>query len=351
MFPLKTDLPAYPRNAWYVAAWRGEVGRETLLARTILGEPVVMYRKQDGCVVALDDRCAHRKYPLSKGMLIGDDLRCGYHGFRYDASGACRSIPSQAKVPAHYCVRRYAVHESWEWIWIWMGEPDQADTTKIPSLDNARVGDPGAVAVIGGRVVTPARHFFVHDNLLDLSHVSYLHHDTIGGEGVAAAPAQIKQLPGHLEVVRHVKNDIVEHLPMAKAIGMTGPVDRTLPQWFYPPSLHITGSDFSSAAEGGHSPGKAYGSIRVLHGITPQTPTTTHYFWAFTRNFGLQDSALSQRMKAYITATIAQDEDGTAACEAMMQSERMAPEVHAVGDAAGIKGRRIMEKLIEAEAR
>src|SRR5579885_1747783 len=114
------------QNAWYVAAWDREVGR-TPVARTILNQPVVLYRKADGTAVALEDRCCHRHLPLSKGMVVADDLRCGYHGLRYDATGACVEIPGQPQIPPTARVRSYPVVEKWNWVWIWMGEPARAD--------------------------------------------------------------------------------------------------------------------------------------------------------------------------------------------------------------------------------
>ena len=121
----------YLRNAWYVAAWDREVGRKPL-ARTILNEPIVLYRKADGAPAALEDRCCHRHVPLSLGTLVGDDLRCGYHGLRFDASGVCVEIPGQPKIPPGARVRSYPVVEKWNWIWIWMGEPARADVKLIP---------------------------------------------------------------------------------------------------------------------------------------------------------------------------------------------------------------------------
>lgn len=350
MYPLKEDLPAFARNGWYVAAWSHEVGRE-LICRTLLNEPILLFRTEAGVPVALDNRCPHRRFPLSKGRLVGDTVECGYHGFTYASGGRCVRIPSQERIPAHYAARSYVVHETWQWIWIWMGAPELADPAQIPDHAPAHVLDAEWVAAIGGRESTATRHTFVHDNLLDLSHVTFLHHDTIGGEGVAAALPEIRECGTHIELVRHVRGDVVEHLPMAKAIGMTGLIDRSLPQWFFPPSLHITGSDFASAAQGGERPGHVYGSLRVLHGITPETPTTTHYFWAFCRNFRIDDDALTQRMKAYITDTVAQDKVGMAACEDMVaHGIPAAPEIHATADRAAIQGRRMIERLIEAES-
>ena len=81
------------RNAWYVAAWDHEVTADQLFGRTVLGEPLVLYRTRDGRLVALEDRCCHRHYPLREGTLTGDCIQCRYHGFTYDGTGACIRVP------------------------------------------------------------------------------------------------------------------------------------------------------------------------------------------------------------------------------------------------------------------
>lgn len=119
------------RNAWYVAAWDHEVAAGTLFSRILLNEPLVLFRQRDGRVVGLEDRCCHRHYPLHKGALIDDCIRCHYHGFTYDGTGACVRIPGQSHVPDAARVKRYPVVERHRWIWVWMGEPALADESKI----------------------------------------------------------------------------------------------------------------------------------------------------------------------------------------------------------------------------
>ena len=120
----------FVRNAWYVAAWDDEIGRQPF-ARTLLDEPIVMYRKEDGGIVALEDRCCHRFLPLSRGVLQGDRLQCSYHGMIYDGTGACVEIPWQAEIPSAARVRAYPVVERHRWVWIWMGAAEDADAKTI----------------------------------------------------------------------------------------------------------------------------------------------------------------------------------------------------------------------------
>jgi phenylpropionate dioxygenase-like ring-hydroxylating dioxygenase large terminal subunit len=130
MFPFRDGF-TYPRNAWYVAGWSSEVNRE-LRERRILGEPIVLFRTEGGVPVALDGRCPHRRYPLAQGTLIGDEIQCGYHGFTFDASGACTHIPSAERIQPGMRVGAYPLVERWRWIWIWMGDPERADPALIP---------------------------------------------------------------------------------------------------------------------------------------------------------------------------------------------------------------------------
>ncbi len=94
-------------NAWYVAAWPREVEAGKILARTICGEPMVMFRDELGAVAALEDRCCHRELPLSMGWIENGTLRCGYHGLRYDGGGRCVEIPGQSNIPPRVRVRRF----------------------------------------------------------------------------------------------------------------------------------------------------------------------------------------------------------------------------------------------------
>src|SRR5258708_5585041 len=124
-------MSSFPQNYWYVAAWSSEVGRE-LLARTICGEPVVLYRKRDGSPIALADRCVHRRYPLSLGKLTEDQVECGYHGFVFDCAGACTFVPGQDRIPRTARVPSYKLIERDKWIWIWIGDQNKADPALVP---------------------------------------------------------------------------------------------------------------------------------------------------------------------------------------------------------------------------
>ena len=135
-----TDDGIFLRNSWYVAAWNHELIDGTKLARTILERPVVIYRGASGKVVALDDRCCHRAAPLSMGRIEGDDIRCMYHGMKFEPGGKCIQIPGQDKIPPKLGVRSYPVVERYNLIWIWMGDVEKADPNLI--VDYPPLEDP-----------------------------------------------------------------------------------------------------------------------------------------------------------------------------------------------------------------
>ncbi len=165
------------RNAWYVAAWSHEITNDGVLARTIMNEPLVLYRTSTGSVVAMEDRCCHRLAPLSLGRREGDDLRCMYHGLKFGPDGRCNEIPGQTTIPAKAVVRGYPVVESGSWIWVWMGEGARADVSQIPDTVAATDAD---WHIQMGCLDYAADYQLINDNLLDLSHLAFVHQNTLG---------------------------------------------------------------------------------------------------------------------------------------------------------------------------
>ena len=170
------------KNAWYVGAWGTEVGRQKLLRRTLLNEPVVFFRQEDGTPVALADKCAHRHAPLSEGKLVGDNIQCPYHGLEYNAAGDCVRVPGQSQIPPGCRVQSYPVVERYQWVWIWMGDPSLADPDDIE--DFHWMDDPDWRAK-GERMHLKADYKLLVENLLELSHLSYVHATTLGTGAIA----------------------------------------------------------------------------------------------------------------------------------------------------------------------
>jgi vanillate O-demethylase monooxygenase subunit len=194
------------RNCWYVAGWSHQFPKDAPVARTMLGEPIVLYRKADGGVIALEDRCCHRLAPLSKGRCEGDDLRCMYHGLKFAPSGQCVEIPGQSIVPPHARVRSYPVVERDCWVWVWTGETALADPALIP--DALGHGDP-QWWMQTGQLAYEANYQLINDNLLDLAHLSYVHENTLGRNSMAWANSkpQVVRIDRGLRISRWVVNN------------------------------------------------------------------------------------------------------------------------------------------------
>jgi phenylpropionate dioxygenase-like ring-hydroxylating dioxygenase large terminal subunit len=210
------------RNYWYVAGYDHEIGHHPL-GRIILGEPIVFYRLEDGTPVALEDRCAHRHLPLSMGKLVGDTLQCHYHGLRYDRTGACVRVPGQDMIPRSARVKGYPVVERYRWLWIWMGDPALADPDKI--TDYHWFDDPNWGAK-GEYLHVNSNWQLIVDNLLDLTHLAFVHETTIGNSAlVDQAQVKVQRMQDNVTVTRWIV-DAPAPPTFVKAGGFTSHVDR-----------------------------------------------------------------------------------------------------------------------------
>ena len=174
----------YPRNLWYVAAWISEVAPQKPMRVEILNQQIVLYRGDSGRLVALEDRCVHRLAPLSLGRCEpGDNIRCMYHGIVFNPEGKVIKIPAQDQIPEKARVRTYPVVERHGWVWIWMGDADKVDEALIPA---AHVYDDPDYTNAEGVMDFRSEAALFHDNLLDLSHVSFLHQPSFGDTGITS---------------------------------------------------------------------------------------------------------------------------------------------------------------------
>lgn len=282
------------RNSWYVAALSGEVSDQPL-ARTLLNEPIVLFRRSDGRAVALEDRCPHRFVPLSRGQVRGDVIACGYHGLRFDATGACvanphgdKTIPRNARVAARPVVERAG------FVWIWMGEPARADAAQVPAYPFLET--PGTWAAVYGRLHVKANYLLVLDNLLDLSHVEFLHPLLSQAEGVDAHRTEFRA-EGDVVIANRWKPNSLIH-GLAKFLW-TSPAPRgdarANMRWSAPAVLHF---DLGVTEVGGKPEDGV--CIPNAHVMTPETELTSHYFWAVARNRRIDDPDLDERMSTTV---------------------------------------------------
>jgi vanillate O-demethylase monooxygenase subunit len=344
---LADERTPFIRNAWYVAALGSEVGRQPL-ARRLLDVPVVLFRRLDGTAVALEDRCAHRSFPLSRGSLQGDHIVCGYHGAEYDGEGRCRKVPSQAQVPPGALVRNFCLHEAGPWLWIWLGDPERADVSLVPHqpwMDDA------AWAASTDRLHLRASYVRLHENLLDLTHLSFLHANTFGTPDYASAPfeTQLDEAAGRFAIQRSV---VPTRLPplWARPTGLEG-VDaaRIAESTFHSPALHVVAVRFYACAlPEAEQPPRA---IRTAHIVTPESATSTHYFIQHARNFGIADDGITAFMHEQLLKAFHEDVDGLQALEERLAgyTERQ-PEVSFHADRASVAMRRWILQCAQVEA-
>ncbi len=338
----------FPKNTWYVAAWADEIGT-TPVARTLLNEPVVLFRGASGRVSALEDRCCHRALPLHHGDVVGDCLRCAYHGLEYNAEGQCVRIPGQEKIPTKAKVRRYPVVEQDDLVWIWMGDEAEAQADKVPSYPWHK--HPGW-RYRKNTYRIEANHLLIYDNLLDLTHLGYVHKLTIGGDAEThfAAETTTKRTDSGVKVERWMLNSLPPPTYTAAYTFGTVRVDRWQEIEFEPGLVRIfTGAkDVGGGATEGNRD-NAYG-FRGLNAMTPETEHTTHYFWSAAHNYRLDEPSVTDAIFENIVITFNEDKEIIESQYRNMRREPGRPLVDISFDVAPVQARRFWDALNKAEA-
>jgi phenylpropionate dioxygenase-like ring-hydroxylating dioxygenase large terminal subunit len=336
----------FVRNAWYVAAWSHELNR-ALLSRRILGEPVVMFRKENGTPVAFVDRCPHKLAPLSRGELVGDLIQCGYHGMQYDTSGNCVRIPGQPPIPQAAKLRRFALAEKYNAVWLWAGDPDAADPSRIVDIPEYR--KPGWGLVDGQYLHFATNYLNLIDNLVDPAHTSYVHKSTIGNSGGEDVPVKVAHGDDRVLAYRWVTN--AEAVPIMKKYGgFKANIDRWQYYHLYLPSIsHV---DFGAIDTGGEltETAKAKGFRSHTYSLlTPETWATTHYFWMHLRNYGVGDATIDADIVRVYKLTFEEDREILAAIQREQDETGVREYVKLAIDQAPMRVRRMIRHLIDSE--
>ncbi len=332
----------FVQDEWYVAGFKEEFAR-TLRKRKILGRNLVLFRTESGIPVALDDRCAHRSFPLSRSILDGDTIVCGYHGLRYDATGNCIEVPSQAKCPQGIGVRNFPLIEKGPLVWIWMGAPEQADAGRIP--DQSWL-ESGSWRRSQGYFSLPASYVSLHENLMDLTHLSYLHAASFGTADYARAPYEATIESNRFVLHRRVEPTTLPPV-WAEPTGIKGnTAARIVDSEFVSPALHVVTARFHDTqlppAE------RREFMIRTAHIPTPETLTSTHYFIVHGRDFALEDESITRFMHEQLFQAFAEDVDGLSAIEAVLaETGDEAFELSVASDRASVAMRRYLKQRAE----
>ena len=334
-------------NAWYVAAWDYEVDQAPL-ARTICGVPVVLYRKLDRTVVALRDACPHRLLPLSMGLREGDSLRCKYHGLKLGPDGRAEEMPLRSDpVNRSVCVEAYVTHERHRFVWIWVGEAGKADPALIPDLWPCST--PGWT-FDGGYYPVACDYRLMIDNLMDLTHETYVHAGSIGQPEILEAPIETMVEDGAVLVRRWMPG--IEAPPFWRAaLKREGLVDRwQVCRFALPASVMI---DVGVAPVGAGATIEQHDQgVRgmVIDFMTPESETSHHYFWGMARNFDIDDAGFTARFKQGQGGVFAEDK---VILEAQQRAIAANPDLKLAAyriDEGGVRARQLIARAIRAAA-
>lgn len=336
----------FVRNCWYVAGWSSSFGHE-LRSLTVIGDNLVLYRTQDGALVALEDLCPHRLLPLSMGKLVGDAVQCGYHGLTFDCSGKCIRVPGQDNLPDNAVVRTYPVVERNGIAWVWMGEPELADPDTI--FDLPQFSDSDWQPHYGDALQIESNYLNIAENLCDPAHVSFVHPTTLGNKESEDIPIKAERDGTTVITSRWVRN--APPVGVFKAVaGFKGNVDRWHYYYLHAPNVAVI--DFGSAdvearlEDHERSPGV---QIYALHFLTPVSETRTIDHWMHLRNFGCDEEGLGDRMNEQFRIAFNEDKEILEAIQIEELKCRDRRPVRIAIDKGPNFYRRIVDEMLERE--
>ena len=342
-------MTEYLKNCWYQAGWANEIEAGPL-SRILLDRRMLFWRKQDGTVVAMEDRCPHRFAPLSRGMIENDVVTCVYHGLAFAADGKCLHGLMPEPVPANIKVQTFPVVERDSILWFWAGDAEKADETLIP--DYSFLNEvPGLKPYFGYEYVN-ANYQLLCDNLMDTTHIELVHRHSFAKPGVIGK--------GHFNVDRD--GDVIynhfwidgmtaeqvwpEPVPPAESY------DRWIDmRWHAPATMRLNIGTVPHGAAPEQGVHVEFPGILQAHILTPETPTSSHYFWAFQDRLGgerAEEAALAPLLKQAFNR---EDKPLIEAVQANMKGTDFWAEkpVFLNTDRGGLLARRIVEAKLREE--
>ncbi|OYT87655.1 MAG: Rieske (2Fe-2S) protein [Burkholderiales bacterium PBB6] len=340
----------FPLNAWYVAAMPDEVAQAPL-GRRICDLPIAFWRDAQGQVQAVEDFCPHRGAPLSLGFVRDGQLVCGYHGLAMGGDGKTVSMPGQ-RTRGFPCARAYPVAERYGFIWVWPGEAAKADVNAIPvPLWHAQEG----WAYGGGLYHMPCDYRLLVDNLMDLTHETYVHASSIGQKEIDEAPVATQVLPSGQVITERRMGGI--HAPPFWQAAMTAngldpqaKVDRWQVCRFVPPSNVLIDVGVALEGQGGFdAPEHAKVASVVVDYITPESATSCWYFWGMARHFKPEDTALTDAIREGQGKIFAEDMEILRRQQEnlLRWPDRALLKLNI--DAGGVQARKIIDQMLAAE--
>ena len=335
------------RNAWYVAALDAEL-QDGLLPVKMLNERIVLYRKTDGNPVALEDACAHRKLPLSMGRIKGDHVECAYHGMTYDQSGQCVRLPCTDRIPKGARVHSYPVVSRYGLLWVWMGDPQLAEPSTIFGVEH--YGDPSWGITRGDAMMVDCNYLYMTDNLLDPSHVAWVHPGSFGNAACESEPVKVKADRTGVTAFRWMR--AVDVAPIyVPFVHFAGECDRLQHYEVRYPSHALIKAVFVPSGAGGPE-AERHESAFVMDSynfLTPIDDEHTRYFWFQMRNVLPDDPEASRQMADSVRRAFEEDRVILNAVQQSFATTRT-PNIDIAIDSAPLRFRRRLRQLIDGEA-
>ena len=334
------------KNAWYVAAWDHEITRD-LQQIIVVGEKICTFRSEAGDLVALEDACPHRKLPLSHGRIKGDTVECGYHGLTFNCVGQCVWAPGAGGIPSNAKVHAYPLHEKYGLVWIWMGNPALADPDEIFEIEN--YDNPEWGINRGAAMELDCNYLLMCDNLLDPTHVAWVHQSSFATDATKDTPLRIKKTDDGVIVHRWM----MDHEPAPfykKVVEFEGNCDRLQHYEVRYPSHALIKAVFTPAGTGG-ADGPMHENTFIMDSYNFMTPTTegqTRYYWFQLRNIRPDDEALSKMMTQGVQHAFEEDRAVLNAVQIGM-ANKTSPHIDLPIDGGQLRFRRQLQAMINEE--
>lgn len=348
-YPLGTEQP-FPKNRWYIAAFARDLGDEPM-QRLILDTPVALYRTSEGKAVAMYGLCPHRYFPLGEGKVDGDALVCNYHGFAFGPTGKCVRIPSQG-TGAGFSQPVYPLVEKGSLLWIWMGDSKLADPGLIPPYEDFGLDQPGWATSGYDYFEVPGRAQLLLDNLMDLTHLPHVHHHLPGGDVFLKSTITTRERNRSFQSQQELKSEWTKFFSFlwGEENRIEGEAIYLNKTDFYGPELVRTSGPLMQSKPDGENEASKYGDLHFLHGITPRTKTTTHYYALQTRNFRTEDENFGKELGALDKFIREQDREAIGAIEPWVDSgSRVQQELLVKTDKCATIVRKKVREMILAE--
>ena len=341
----------FPKNAWYVCCTPDEI-KEGPLGRRICGDSLVLFYTEAGEVAALEDFCPHRGAPLSLGRVENDVIVCGYHGMKVNADGMCAGMVGQRVERFKRGIRSYPVEERHGYVWVWPGDASLADKNLIPDLHWARSPD---WAFGGGMFNIKCDYRLLIDNLMDLTHETYVHATSIGQPEIEEAAPDTARDGTTATVSRWMENipapPFWQDALKGNNVDHTRPVDRWQVCRFTPPGSVMIDVGVAHAGTGGLDASEEHrASGIVVDLITPETETSCWYFWGLARNFAVADDALTTQIRGSQQRIFTEDLEMLESQQQRLLDNPGRPLMNLNIDRGGMHARNILDELIAAES-